>query len=106
MITTLFVIVWFVSVATNVVDVFAPKLGKSNLFVPPAVETVPTLKNTLFPDDWSSSKNNWLSLKTDGPSTVKKPLPCGSISTFEFALAVSLPAMVSVDEPSWFAERE
>ena len=51
MITTLFVIVWFVSVATNVVDVFAPKLGKSNLFVPPAVETVPTLKNILFPDD-------------------------------------------------------
>ena len=66
MITTLFVIVWFVSVATNVVDVFAPKLGKSNLFVPPAVETVPTLKNIVFRDDGSASKNKWLALKTEG----------------------------------------
>ena len=53
MIRVLFVSVWNVSLATRVVDVFAPTSGKSNLFVPDCVEIVSALKNALLAGFWS-----------------------------------------------------
>ena len=63
------------SAATIVAEVFAPTFGKSKRRIPPAVETVSTLKTTFFPGFWSPSKKTLESVNVADQLTVKYPLP-------------------------------